>query len=530
VSRLAKARLGARFLRSLPAFLRDPVSSRDARAIQAGRIRDRASAFRAAVRRIYGHPESPYRKLLESVGCEHGDVERLVEREGVEGALRALCRRGVYLTVSEFKGREQIRRGSTVIDSGPDLLRNPAAAFHFPIRSGGSRSAGTPVLIDFAFVRGCAVSTRLLLDAWGDDGWEKAVWETVGAGARFRLLKYTAASARPSRWFSHVDPRAPGPGAMFLWSERAMRWGSRVARIPLPPPELAPVEDPLPVALWMREVLRAKGTPYLFTFPSSAVRLCSTALECGIDLTGARLLLGGEPITEARLSVVRRAGAWGLPRYGSMECGPVGYGCLAPTGADDVHLLQDMHALIQPPDDASSDALPPDALLVTSLHPRAPFMLLNVSMGDQAVMERRACGCELERLGYGVHLREIRSFEKLTGEGITLLGTDVIAVLEEMLPGRFGGAPGDYQLVEEEREDGRPRLRLLVHPGLGEMDEVALAEAFLGAIGSGSEGQRMMEKVWRDAGLLQVERRAPEPTGAGKLLHLRVGRLSASKS
>jgi hypothetical protein len=523
--------LGARFLRAVPAFLRDPVSSREARTIQEERMRNRESAFLAGVRNgIYGHPRSPYRQLLESVGCERGDIERLVDQEGVEGALRSLSGRGVYLTVSEFKGRKAIRRGSTLIDSGPDLLRNPAAAFHFPIRSGGSRSPGTPVLIDLAFVRGCAVSTRLLLDAWGDSGWEKAVWETAGAGARFRLLKYSAACSPPSRWFSQVDPAAPGLGAMFLWSERAMRWGSRVAGVPLPRAELARVEDPLPVALWIREVLRGGGTPYLFTFPSSAVRLCSVAVERGIDLTGARLLLGGEPITEARLSAIRRAGAWGLPRYGSMECGPVGYGCLAPTGADDVHLLRDMNAVIQPPDDASSDMLPPDALLVTSLHPRAPFTLLNVSMGDQAMMERRSCGCELEGLGYGVHLREIRSFEKLTGEGITLLGTDVIAVLEEVLPARFGGAPGDYQLVEEERDDGRPRLRLLVHPGVGEVDEAAVADVFLGAIGSGSEGQRMMEKVWRDAGLLHVERRAPEPTGAGKLLHLRVGRLSASKS
>jgi hypothetical protein len=29
-----------------------------------------------------------------------------------------------------------------------------------------------------------------------------------------------------------------------------------------------------------------------------------------------------------------------------------------------------------------------------------------------------------------------------------------------------------------------------------------------------------MSLVWRDAGLLQVERRAPLSTGAGKILHL----------
>jgi hypothetical protein len=31
------------------------------------------------------------------------------------------------------------------------------------------------------------VSTSIPLDVWGDDGWRKAIWETPGAGAQFRL-------------------------------------------------------------------------------------------------------------------------------------------------------------------------------------------------------------------------------------------------------------------------------------------------------------------------------------------------------
>jgi hypothetical protein len=92
-------------------------------------------------------------------------------------------------------------------------------------------------------------------------------------------------------------------------------------------------------------------------------------------------------------------------------------------------------------------------------------------------------------------------------------------VLEEVLPSRFGG-PTDYQLVECEQLDGRPSLQLLVHPAVGPLDETALAESFLAAIGSGSGVERVMGQVWRTPGLLRVERRPPLTTATGKIIHL----------
>jgi hypothetical protein len=250
------------------------------------------------------------------------------------------------------------------------------------------------------------------------------------------------------------------------------------------------------------------------------VRLCQAALDAGVDLHGAHFTLVGEPITGTRLAVIRQSGAMALPRYATIECGPVGLGCLAPETPDDTHLLHDLHALIQPGQDGEPHGLPPLALFISSLRPTAPFILLNVSMGDQAVMTRRACGCPLERLGWTTHLHTIRSYEKLTSGGMTFLDTDVIRVLEEVLPARFGGAPTDYQLVEDEAEDGSPRLRLLVHPAVGPLDTEAVSETFLTAIGTGSGVQRVSGLLWRDAGLLRVERLAPRTTASGKILHL----------
>jgi hypothetical protein len=129
----------------------------------------------------------------------------------------------------------------------------------------------------------------------------------------------------------------------------------------------------------------------------------------------------------------------------------------------------------------------------------------------------------LEGLGWVTHLHTVRSYEKLTGGGMTFMDTDIIRVLEEEMPARFGGVPTDYQLLEEEADDGRPRLRLVVHPRVGPLNTDAVAEAFLTAIGSVSVRERVMESVWRDADILRVERQMPLTTHAGKILHLHVG-------
>jgi hypothetical protein len=254
----------------------------------------------------------------------------------------------------------------------------------------------------------------------------------------------------------------------------------------------------------------------------------TAAFDRGIDLCGSHLLLSGEPITAARLATIRRTGVEVLPRYGSVDCSPIGYGCLAPEAPDDVHTLHDRHAFIQPQlsghrEDVQGRSAEP--LFLSSLHPAAPFIMVNVSLGDQAVMVHRAYGSPLQTLGWDTHLHTIRSYEKLTGGGMTFFDTDVIRVLDEVLPARFGGVPTDYQLLEEEADDGRPRLRLLVHPRLGALNADAITECLLTAIGSASTVAQTMSSLWRDAKVLYVDRRIPQGTDAGKILHLHLSRV-----
>jgi hypothetical protein len=162
-----------------------------------------------------------------------------------------------------------------------------------------------------------------------------------------------------------------------------------------------------------------------------------------------------------------------------------------------------------------------DAFCFTSLLPTAPKLMLNVETDDYGIVETRACGCPLDEAGWHTHLRQIRSYKKLTGEGMTLVGNDMLRVLEEDLPGRFGGSALDYQLREEEDERGFTRLTLVVSPRVGIDDEAAVLRALLAGIARGGPGAALTGAVWAQAGALRLERSEPVWTEAGKLMPFR---------
>ena len=206
------------------------------------------------------------------------------------------------------------------------------------------------------------------------------------------------------------------------------------------------------------------------------MRACQAAVDAGIDLSGARFTVAGEPVTDAKLAAIRRSGAHVAPRYGTDRDRLARVGVPRARGSDDMHVFHDLHAIVQPGDDAS--------LLVTSLRRTAPLVMLNLSMGDQATLRPGTCGCPLERLGWTTHLQGVLSREKLTAAGMTFYDAEVVRVLEHTLPARFGGGPTDYQLVEEESDAGEPVVRLLVHPAVGPLEPDRVVEAFLAEIGA----------------------------------------------
>jgi hypothetical protein len=518
--------LGIRLIGKLATALKKTIDPDDARAIIRRRIEQREEDFLVLVKRcIYDRPENPYLKLLKHAGCETGDFEVLVHKEGLEGALHTLFRQGVYLTSKEFRGECEIVRGNTRIAVTPQQLKNPQTEHHVPIRSSGSRSHGTQIIRSMDFIYDTALHLILYLEARKHSSrTELATWSVPGGVILSSYIKYIWAGSPPSHWFSQLDMEDHELNIRYRLSTRVLQWGGRLAGIPIPHPEFIPLEDPFPIIHWMKSCLQEGRTPHLFTFPSSAVSLAQSACHANIDLQGAQLTITGEPTTKARLETIKQVHFDVFPHMGCAEVGSVGCGCLKPEAPDDMHLLKDLHAVIQPGVTQNNPGLRPNALLFSSLRFSSPMILMNVSLGDQAVLKKRSCGCFQEELGMDTHIQYVRSFEKLTSGGMAFLDTEIIPVIESILPKMFGGGPTDYQLWEDERDDGKPHLRLNIHPRVGSIDVAKVKETFLEKIASGTGAEKLTSLLWRDTDIVSIERGTPKTTSTGKIHHMHIER------
>lgn len=523
---LSNARMYARFATRLRGFLREPFTLEQSRAVIRQRLAQREQNLLATVRAaIYEHPGSPYRKLLMRADCEYGDLEKLVRANGIEGALTRLRQEGVYLSVEEFKGKQDVVRGDLVFRLRDHDLDNPLATPHLSGKSGGSRSAGTRTTFDLDYLAvGRAVYTQCLLEMLGALRGPHILWAPIAPGfGPLEVLACAKMGKPPAKWFSPVASRAFRPSLICRLATGYIVHAGRWCGVPLPSPEYVPLEEAWRIARWVSEAVRRDGSCCIDTYTSNAVRICQAARERRWDLRGAVFLPSGEPLTPMKRREIEAAGATACTRYVFSEGGYVSFGCLHPASADDTHFLEDALAVIQHERPVPHAETTVPALLYTTLLPSSPKVLLNVENGDYGVLETRQCGCSLEQLGFKRHLSEIRGFDKLTGEGMTFIGTDLLRVVEEVLPARFGGASTDYQMVEEEDERGQTRVSVLVHPSVGTLDEKVLVAVMLSELARGGSAQRMMARVWADAGTLRVRREPPRLTARGKLLPLHIG-------
>jgi len=505
----------ARLTRDLPAFLRTPLSADEAGRRVQRRLATRAESFLAlAERAIFAEARSPYRRLLAVAGCEAGDLRRLVAEEGLEGALARLAASGVYVTFDEFKGRRPIVRGSTRIECGADDFDNPAVRSHIEARTGGSGGRPVTVRVSLHFLEELATGTAVALAAQRLSSHGHILWLQSAFAAMWPALMYARLGRPPRAWY-HPLPSIPVGG------RTAAAWVRAVARTlgsALPVPRFNELTD----AQMLATHVSSAGPMCVTTYASSAVRVAVAARERGLDLRDVCFITLGEPFTAAKQSAIEAVGARALPRYAFTEGGIVGYGCADAHGEDDLHVMAHALAIVQHRRETMGGDV--DAFLFTSLLPSAPKVLLNVETGDHGRLQRRACRCAMGALGLQDHVGEIRSFEKLSGEGISFVGIDLLRVLEEVLPARLGGSNGDYQLLEEEGDHGILRTLLIVSPRVGALDEGRARDVFLEGLGAAGGADRIGTDFWRRAGTVQVRRQWPVATGAGKVLPFHVAR------
>ncbi|HET9787256.1 MAG TPA: hypothetical protein VFP47_08985, partial [Pyrinomonadaceae bacterium] len=199
-----------------------------------------------------------------------------------------------------------------------------------------------------------------------------------------------------------------------------------------------------------------------------------------------------------------------------------GYGCAQRIFRDEVHVNQHLLAVISHPKPLAGYTPAIHPLLLSTLHPAAPRLLLNVENGDYVTLEERDCGCALQQAGLTLHLHHIQSYEKFTSEGMNYFYGDLFDFIERTLPSEFGGGPGDYQLIEEEDSNGQTRLTLVIHPAIRDLDEERVLTWLRNAFSNGSRGNRFMTGVWEDAGTFRLKREIPYASPRGKILPLHI--------
>lgn len=510
----------ARFVSGMPGFLRQRITPSDARAIVAARLESRERNFLDLLERaVFARSESPYRFLLRDAGCELGDVRQMVDAEGLDGALSRLYDAGLRVSYDEFKGRAPITRAGRTLELTADSFDNPLARFHLEGETSGSTGTPTTVRADLAHITAMTPMLIVAHEATGVLGAPVILYRPVlpCIVATNNILTYIIAGNPVRRWFSPVASAEIRSPLRFRVADAITPSLVRLCGSPFPQLEVVPFTDAFKVARAAASLVRSDGRCLVRCTASTALTVSIAAVEHGVDLTGVAFTGTGEPLSPAKVRGISASGARHITTYAMHEVGRVGAGCAHGLDATDLHFMRDRLAVVQRPVEVPGGDDPVGVFFLSTLLSTAPKVLINVGTDDFGILEERTCGCLLGELGLHQHLRQIRSVGKLTGRGITLVASDILHLIEEVLPRRYGGTAQDYQLVEEEDSTGATQLHLLVSPSVRLDDEEAPARTLLEGLSRGSPGASLQSAILRGAGAVRVKRQKPRASPRGKL-------------
>ncbi|HLF71880.1 MAG TPA: hypothetical protein VI759_06990 [Dehalococcoidia bacterium] len=505
-----------RYTVALAAFLRGTDTYENVDGIISQQVADRESNFLFILEHaVFSAPDNPYHRMLRHAGYDLDGVRGLVAERGLEGALDALYDAGVYVTHDELRGRAPVRRGGLEFAVTPEDFDNPLIRPEFVASTSGSTGTANRVQYRHTGTPQRAYLEVLIQMLGAGRPW--ALWQppigVYGAVVYAKHGKYFERIFLPTRIrldVEHVQVVASVIAAKLR--------GKR-----LPWPKFAPRNNPIEIARWLAQKV-SDGTPaVLHCHPSTAVRVCLTAREAGLDISGTLFYVTGEPFTPGKKAVLDSVGASSFVAYMAIELGmPVGLNCLTPRAGDDMHLMTYRLAMVtRERKNAANETV--EGMHFTIVNPLHGKLVINWESTDYAKIEKRTCDCPLGKMGFTTHISEVQSYEKLTSEGVTFSGSWLYGLVETELPARFGGQLGDYQLAEEEDADGLSRVRIVVSPRVGSVDDREVIAAVIESlIASHGEAGAIMAQHWRDGGTLQVVRREPQATITNKVAPLRV--------
>jgi hypothetical protein len=519
-----------RFVEGFRRFAKERMTTDEASALAKTSIKKRVagreeSFLNFVEKGVFQYSRSPYLKLLEATKIEFHDLQEKVEQNGIENSLRWLESEGVYFTVDEFKGKVPVVRNGVEFWCQEGMFDNPFLSYVYEVRSGATRSAGTRVRIDFDYLHQRSLYDALLLSIHGCLNAPIANWFPIfpGAPGINSSLRFSHIGNAAKKWFSQVPEDRLNVNWEKKWGTKLIFTLGKLHGCPLAEPEYVPLDDALKIARWASDTLREHPRCVIYTFAASAVRICIAAAENNLNIRGTNFFVTGEPLTPQKRKEIEALGALAVAVYGISEAGVIAAGCDQQYAeSDHCHLYKDTTAIISHRQSVPHSDLFVDSHLFTTLLYESPKLLLNVGMGDYGNLVERECGCTFGQLGFTTHLHGIRSYEKLTGEGVTFVDTDFIRIIERELPECFGGRSTDYQLVEKEDERGLTHLLLLVSPRVGQIQSTEVLEKFLNLLKRAEDSPESWSQsgteMWKQSNMVQIVREYPIATVSGKIL------------
>ena len=486
-------------------------------------IRNREANFLKMAQAILRDPAHPYSQLFAIAGCTYADLEADVSRNGLESTLEALLREGVYLTLDEFRCRTEIVRGTRHITATmADWDRREGQGPLQMISSGssGGRSLRTRYSIESA--RLGLAGALLMRDEFADGRPAETVMilpilpSTIGLSACAACHRLGSPT---SAWFAIGGPLRRSAHYRALTAALVTRL--RLAGARVPHPAYLQENDFSPVAEFVAGRKRQGARVAMHGMVSSITRVAGAALDRGLDIRGSWAFVVGESLTDLKRDLIESAGIRVYPTYGTSDFGGIGGPCSQMTSGNCVHISRGSVALIgRPIENIWGDGEPVNSLHLTGLLPFHPRFLINVEIGDTGIIEPATCDCTYSRIGYVQQVREIAAISKICGQGSTLYARDIVQVLEEGLPARFGGRPGDYQLIEVEGV-AQTDLELRVHPRLAIASPQAVLESFLAQCRN-TYGGALAVRLWTESRGIRVETKSPVLASSGKFRALRL--------
>jgi hypothetical protein len=238
-----------------------------------------------------------------------------VKSKGLEAALAQIHREGVYIDNDELKGTTPIVRGGREIDASSRSFRNPLA--NATIRGVSSGSRGQPFESYFSpqfYVHAEALNAIVNREFALQDHAHIILRSTLPSLVGLMdCMAGVRQGQRMERWYAF------GAGGHYSIVTSIMVLAARFSGCRIPFPEYLRDND-FSAAAGCVSRLCAAGIPCAVRGPvSPSVRLAASAIDRGLDIRGTLFLMSGEALTDAKRSVVERAGGRIFARYGMSE-------------------------------------------------------------------------------------------------------------------------------------------------------------------------------------------------------------------